>query len=100
MYVNNYSNYLTNLGVVISDTRLITKDELLNLGCSTNTYCCYPYEWIFSSAYWTMTPYDDNELWVIHGDADFNFTFESYSEKYFYGVRPVITISKSNFQIN
>ena len=97
-YINNYSDILLNeYGIVINEARAITYDELTD----TNTFKCTssscfkcPYEWIYSSTYWTSTAKDDNYVWRVgYGGIFFASPYNLIS----IGVRPVIVISKDYF---
>ena len=95
-YVNNYSIYLTTQGVTPVEARLITKDELINLGCSDSNKTCTsaPYDWIYSTSYWTQSVYNSEtqRLWRVLGDGVFKYSY--YNGNNYFGVRPVITISR------
>ena len=94
-YVNNYNNYLITQGVTPIETRLITKDELVNLGCVEFNYCTAAPEWVYATSYWTGSAYSARRLNRVHSDGDFNRSYYYSNDKL--GVRPVIIISKSNF---
>ena len=92
-YVNNYYDYLTTLGIVPVEARLITSDELVKLGCSMEEYIC-PYEsFITSTSYWTGSAYDFENIWYI--DSDTIFEYREYSSNFSAGIRPVIVLSRS-----
>ena len=99
-YVNNYKTILEeDYGVDVVEARLITKDELTSdeIGCSDTDYTCTgsTYPWIYSTSYWSGSADDTDIVWIVDSDGDFdryNFYYDS-----FFGVRPVIIISKSLF---
>ena len=96
-YVNYYKNYLEELGVHIVSARLITSDELLNLGCVKSTGSCIggP-EWLYSSSYWSGTPYKETDIiWRVSDGA---YGGNNYYDSNGLGVRPVIEISESVFE--
>ena len=112
-YVNNYELYLKNIGINPLETRLILKEELTNLGCDEDLKMCEDNSFIYSTAYWTGSQYDYNDgwqcrydgqivdcatvnIWTVWFDGYGNFDSSSFDAEDF-GVRPVITISKSNF---
>ena len=94
-YVNNYKNILeSDFGVEVVEARLITKDELSAFGCSWNKYCSTNYPFIYSTSYWTGTASNSEYIYGVFNDG----LMDIYSYgSYFYGVRPVIVISKDNF---
>ena len=112
-YVNNYELYLKNIGINPLETRLILKEELTNLGCDEDLKMCEDNSFIYSTAYWTGSQYDYNDgwqcrydgqivdcptvtIWTVCFDEYGKFDSSSFDAEDF-GVRPVITISKSNF---
>ena len=99
-YVNNYKNILeSEYGVDVVEARLITKDELTSeeIGCSVTDYTCTgsAYPWIYSTSYWSGSASNARDVWNV--DRFGNFCSYSYSHDGYFGVRPVIIISKSNF---
>ena len=98
-YVNNYVSYLESLGINISDVRLITKDELEKLGCSSENFSCIEaLSWVYSTHYWTGIIYN-SQFWGTEVDGVMGeyIGSRSYNDNSYFGVRPVITISKSEF---
>ena len=98
-YVNNYSTYLTSQGVKIIESRLVTKDEVYNLGCGNNNYplCVKAPSWVYSSSYWTMSLHphmNESYLYVVTSDGNMSGAHVSLN---IFGVRPVIVISKDYF---
>ena len=100
LYVNDYKSLLENkFGVEILEARLITKEELTDsntFACSeTNNTCSNsPYEWIYGTSYWTSSIFNTDYIWAV---TSFK-RFESYNYDYdYFGVRPVIVISKNEF---
>ena len=99
-YVNNYSLYLSTLGVMIQEARLITKTELEILGCVESSDSCIDApSWVYSSSYWTGTQdksvSGDMALFCVRSNGNFNSLY--YFSNRFLGVRPVIVISKDYF---
>ena len=93
-YVDNYKEYLVVLGVNILDARLITKEELENLGCFALTNSCISAPtWLFNTTFWSGTPFLSYGVWVVTSNGE--FYDGHYSNNDSRGVRPVITISKS-----
>ena len=95
-YVNKYEDILETMGLSVQEARLIYKDELVSLGCKEETLTCLGTDtWIYSTSYWSATPYDTSKIWNVGSDGEFKR--DSYSVTTCYGVRPVIIISKSYF---
>ena len=96
-YVENYKTYLTNLGANISSARLILKEELENLGCSSSEYkCSSAPNWVYRTSYWSGTAYDAHSMWGVNNNGRFGH-YTSYNDNIL-GVRPVIEISESEFK--
>ena len=96
-YVENYKTYLSTLGVTPSEARLITKEELETLGCSSSEKSCSGEpSWVYATSYWSGSASGPDRVWYVESDGDFhNFTCSNYTN---FGVRPVITISKDYFK--
>ncbi len=100
-YVNNYEILLeSNFGVDVIDARLITYEEAINpnnFACVEKGYCSDEYRWIRNTSFWTGSSYNNDEdyLWIIDGYAYLG-NYE-YDCNYYFGVRPVIVISKDYF---
>ena len=103
-YVNNYKTILeSDYGVDVVEARLINYDELTN----PETFACsYPdhisgkcnnelYPWISSTTYWTGATRSTSSLYVVWYTGRFGVS--ETVDRYFYGVRPVIVISKDYF---
>ena len=98
-YVNAYKIKLeTNFGVPVIEARLITKDELESndIGCSsTDNTCSGAPSFIYETSYWSGSARNTNSVWNVYSTGFFGSNNYSYAN--FFGVRPVIIISKSNF---
>ena len=94
--VQNYKTYLKNtLGKTSVDARLITYEELISLGCSWNNKSCQSAPaWVYNTYYWTASAGYYNWLYYVRSDGYFDANGFEFS--YGYGLRPVITISKSD----
>ena len=95
-YVNNYKTYLEDMGATIDEARLITKDELVVLGCSAGGETCRTssYAWTYSTSYWLGSAIGSYNVWCVSNSS---FDDGRYFIDYTFGVRPVIKISKSEF---
>lgn len=94
--LNNYKNYLKNtLGKTSIDARLITYEELTGLGCSKNDYSCASApEWVYSASYWSESVEESRGVWYVDPTGGFDTLGFAYPGGL--GLRPVITISKSD----
>ena len=93
--LNNYKTYLKNtLGKSSIITKLMTYDDLISLGCEERTCESAP-SWIYSTNYWTSTANKYNHIIQVSEDNAVNSPPEM-DAYYCYGLRPVITISKSD----
>ena len=93
--LQNYKTYLKNtLGKTSVEARLITFEELTNLGCvGDDSSCESAPSWVYSVDYCTATAMDWGDMWdVVSGLFGAYVGFDSEV----YGLRPVITISKSD----
>ncbi len=93
--VQNYKTYLKNtLGKTSVGARLITYEELTSLGCSEDVGSCDSAPvWVYSTDYWTASAGDDYNVWNVNADGSF---IGDYDYTAHVGLRPVITISKSD----
>ena len=94
--VQNYKTYLKNtLEKTSIDARLITYDELISLGCTIKGYTCKSApSWVYSIRYWTASANDYESVWSVRSSGFFSGSSFDYSGGF--GLRPVITISKSD----
>ena len=93
--VQNYKTYLKNtLGKTSIDARLITYEELTGLGCTKKGWNCKSApSWVYSTWYWTASAAGNDDVWVVCLTGSFvSFNFNDSGPR---GLRPVITISKS-----
>ena len=92
-YVNSYNSYLITQDVTPIEARLITKDELVNLGCSEDYWVCTEApSWVYATSYWSGSVRDTSYVWNVRGDMFFGYS--SCRDVDGFGVRPVITISR------
>ena len=94
-YVENYKNTLESYGLTVNDARLLTYSESIDesIGCDGDNRKC-PTGFITNTSFWLGSANGNSNVWlVISGGVFYYFDFGSNS---FYGVRPVIVISKSD----
>ena len=92
--LENYKIYLKNTlrkdSVKIS---LLSYEQAMSLGCNTSNRCYSSPYWLHSTTYWTLSARDENGIWILYSDGDFyDYGFSNDNVR---GLRPVITISKS-----
>ena len=96
--VQNYKTYLKNtLGKAGITAKLMTYEDLISLGCSkdNNHYCTSAPSWVYSTKYWTASASSESTVWGVYsnhlvGSVEFTTSGRGF------GLRPVITISKSD----
>ena len=96
-YVNNYVSYLEELGVRVTEARLIYKEELEYLGCSYSDRRCRDGapDWVYATSFWTGTPSSSEFVYTVQRSSVFGNAH--YTTNQTLGVRPVIEISLSEF---
>ena len=83
-YVENYKKYLVDTGANVSDARVMSYEEAIDL-ISKN------YNWLYDTTYWLGSVSDNNLVWRISTDKLLNNDNEYYD--YARGVRPVIEVN-------
>ena len=101
-YVNTYKILIeSKYNVDVVDARLITKEELTSsetFACVEKESCSNEYSWIYSTSYWTSSANGDGYVWYILSDGSFDLSsYNGFYDSSYFGVRPVITISKDYF---
>ena len=99
-YVNAYKDILEGeeYGIDVVEARLISYDELTDsetFACAEYDYCSDKYPWIYSTSYWSGSASSTLDVWLV--DSYGCFGSSGYDGDDYFGVRPVIIISKSNF---
>lgn len=92
--LENYKTYLKNtLGKTSITAKLITYEDLISLGCSKDVHSCKSApSWVNSTMYWTASANGNVTVWFVNSYGYFGgVRFDSDC-----GLRPVITISKSD----
>ena len=90
----NYKTYLKNtLGKTSIDVRLITYEDLIGLGCSRNDGCETAPSWVYSTNYWTASADYYKDMYIMWSGN--RFTYNIFDDPFTLGLRPVITINKS-----
>ncbi len=95
-YVVNYRKYLENLYAEIYDVRLITVEELYELGCEYSSCDAAP-AWVQSTSYWSGSAITGNK--IIYRVAAGAYEDGGYDALYIKanGIRPVVEIPVSEF---
>ena len=93
-YVEDYKTYLESQGAKIEEARLIKMEELETLGCISDDFSCTDAPtWVYIASYWSGSAIDNDSAWAVGSNGVFGDNH--YDSRGGYGVRPVITISKS-----
>jgi len=93
--LENYKTYLKNtLGKTSVDARLITFEDLISLGCTEKDNSCKSApSWVGATQYWTTSAYGNFRVWTVFLGGYFGD--DSFDDPGALGLRPVITIKKS-----
>ena len=93
----NYKTYLKNkLGKTSVDARLITYEELINLGCDISAETCKSApSWVYSTWYWNASADSYYSVGIVGSNGNVGY-LAGFDLSGAYGLRPVITISKSD----
>ncbi len=94
--LKNYESYLkTSLGKTSINTSLLSYEQALALGCTTNNHTCEAApSWVYETCYWLGSAQNMFDVWFACEDGSFNLI--SFYDSNFYGLRPVINILKSD----
>ena len=90
-YVENYRKYLRSIGASVKEARLISYEELVELGCN-DTDCNSAPGWVVTTAYWTGTSYSSSAIKLVLTGYMGGTVPNSFNA---YGVRPIIVINKN-----
>ena len=95
-YVDVYKEKLANMGLSDFLVRLISFDELVNLGCNETSETCKTSnkEFIYSTSYWTSSPLSGDDDLIYYVAYDGTFGYLMYNSK-IVGVRPVLIVKTS-----
>ena len=89
-YVENYRTYLESQGAEIEEARLIKKEELEALGCSSSDYSCSSApSWVSGTSYWSGSAVSSDFVWSVLSRGYFGY----YDYSFRFGCRPVITLT-------
>lgn len=93
--LKNYENYIRNtLKKTSVSATLLSYNQAVNLGCNKDTSSCSSAPvWLHSTSYWTITANNSSSIYSIMANGEFNDT--SFYVDSSFGLRPVITIAKS-----
>ena len=94
--VQNYKSYLRNLGYIDIDVTLPNYENIIKLGCSGEDNTCENAPaWVWSTSYWLGSASGSYYVWGVVSNGNFDYDNFYYLDSY-YGLRPVITISKED----
>lgn len=94
-HVQNYQSYLRNtVGKKSVTATLISQEQLVSLGCKAERLSCEDApNWVYLTSYWTGSAVHDNSLYRVTTKAIFGYEIPTSNN--IFGIRPVITISKT-----
>ncbi len=95
-YLDFYKTYLTSKSKLdYLEVSLLTKEQASSLGCDINTSTCLnsPNKFIYNTSYW-LNKESDNSFMTILANGSYQNTSSSNNTDY--GIRPVVTISKTD----
>ncbi len=92
-YVENYVSYLNRQGVITSG-RLLTYEEMSELGCNGSGSACVGEDWVSNTSYYTGNLRAIDLMWVVISSHQYGDN--GYAARYslMLGVRPVIILQK------
>ena len=96
-YVDGYKTKLTEYGVTIKDTRLLTYAEATDssIGCSWDSWTCPTTGFITNTTFWLGSAVNYSCVWYVRSDGNFTYLGD-FDDDFGVGVRPVIVVSKTN----
>ena len=96
-YVEKYKKILEDMGLMVSEARLLTyteaTDSTIGIGCNGSNRSCPTTGFITNTGFWLGSTDGVNILWSVSSGGGFYYNIFSYDGNC--GVRPVIVISKS-----
>ena len=93
--LTNYKSYIkTTLGKTSVNTSLLTYEQALALGCTTT--CEAAPSWVYETSYWLGSARNANTMRGVKSYGDLDFAGNTFYVKGIFGLRPVITISKTD----
>ena len=96
-YVEEYKSILEEHGVNIKNARLLTYEEVTSnaIGCTyeNGTGSCPSNSYVLNTSFWLGTAYSSTQVWFVNSAGFINTN--SFNSDYYFGVRPVVVISKS-----
>ena len=95
--LENYKTYLKGtLGKTSVDVKLMTYENLISLGCKkgNSNSCTSAPSWVYNINYWTGSQFDSYNIFSMDNE-DGSLIKCGFNDMSFYGLRPVITIKKS-----
>ena len=95
-YVDGYKTKLTEYGVTIKDTRLLTYAEATDssIGCTSSTSSCPTTGFITNTSFWLGSAFDNYDVWRVYSFGSFGGYH--YIGGKLLGVRPVVVIYKDS----
>ena len=98
-YVEEYKDKLETYGLTVQSARLLTYSEATDssIGCSKTSWSCPTTGFITNTSFWLGSAGDGSYAWYVLSVGEFSYGGLIGN---FFGVRPVIVISKDAIQSN
>ena len=95
-YVDGYKTKLTEYGITIKDTRLLTYAEATDssIGCSQSSWNCPTTGFITNTSFWLGSAFGNSTVWGVNSVGSFYGDY--FDDGRNFGVRPVVVISKDS----
>ena len=93
--LENYKTYLRNtLGKTSITTKIMTYEDLISLGCNESEGTCKSApSFVYNTNYWTASASYNDHVWSVYSIGTFDINY--FDHPGLFGLRPVITISKT-----
>lgn len=94
-YTNAYSSYIVSTYGIENTGTIITKGQLVSLGCSDTSCTNSSYSWLHNTEYWTQTEHDSASMVNYTVRSGGTISGCGVNTGTLVGVRPIIIISSS-----
>ena len=65
-YIEFYKSYLKSINVYVDKARVISYEELIELGCSdSSSSCADAPSWVYSTSYWVGSANAEKKVWIV-----------------------------------
>ena len=90
--IQNYQTYLQGLGKTSVSATLLDYSQASIFNCSGSS-CSSNTPWAYATSYWLGTAYNSSIIYALYSYGKYDYY--SYNRNGYCGIRPVITINKS-----